>query len=266
MKNSATEHLPSIDQRTISILGVEIADVTMADAIGAIESLLNEEPQSPRSVFFVNAHTLNLAAADRAYRNTLNDGDLVFGDGTGVRWAARAQGIELQDNVNGTDLTPALLDATADRGFRYFLLGADRQSIERAAEHYRRRFPGWTLAGYHHGYVNDSAENQRAIDAVNAAEPHLLLVGMGNPIQERWIAANAPHLRVPVAMAVGGLLDYAAGNIRRAPTVLRRCGMEWLGLLSQQPKKAGRYLIGNPLFLFRVLCDSLARPFRRQAV
>jgi N-acetylglucosaminyldiphosphoundecaprenol N-acetyl-beta-D-mannosaminyltransferase len=91
------------------------------------------------------------------------------------------------------------------------------------------------------------------IDAINAAQPELLLVGMGNPRQESWIAANRGRLRVPLVMGVGGLFDYWAGDLDRAPGWMRRLGVEWVHLLARQPRKARRYLLGNPLFLGRVL-------------
>ena len=142
------------------------------------------------------------------------------------------------------------------------MLGADSSSIERAARHAKREFSGWTLAGSHHGYVTDEADALRVIDQINASGADVLLVGMGNPIQERWLHEHRERLNVPVAMAVGGLFNYWAGDIRRAPAWLRKRGLEWLGILLQQPKKARRYLLGNPLFLMRVARDLLSRRAR----
>jgi N-acetylglucosaminyldiphosphoundecaprenol N-acetyl-beta-D-mannosaminyltransferase len=170
----------------------------------------------------------------------------------------------MQDNVNGTDLTPELFRATAGRGYRYFLLGADRESIPRAAEHARKTFTGWAQAGFHHGYVNDAGRESEVISQINRARPHLLLVAMGNPLQERWIHDHRHQLEVPLGMAVGGLFSYWAGNIRRSPSWLRRCGLEWLGILLQQPHKARRYLIGNPKFLLQAAGDAWLRRRHRK--
>jgi len=89
--------------------------------------------------------------------------------------------------------------------------------------------------------------------AARQTGPDLLLVGMGNPLQEIWIHAHRHQLEVPLVAAVGGLFNYWAGTLRRASPVLRRLGAEWLGILWQQPHKARRYLLGNPLFLWRAL-------------
>jgi len=237
---------------TIDVLGVRVTDTTIPKAIERIDALLRSPEGRTHTVFFVNAHTLNLATEDPAYRACLNGADLVFGDGTGVRWAARMRRRRLLDNVNGTDLLPPLLAATSGRGLRLYLLGATADTIERTAQTVRDTFPGWALAGYRDGYMTPE-EVPAVVARINEARPDLLLVGMGNPLQERWLADNQRALSVPVAVAVGGLFDHWAGNLKRAPRWVRRFGFEWLQLLVQQPHKAQRYLIGNPLFLWRAV-------------
>ena len=244
--------LRAADLRRLSILGIPITDVTRPRAIELLEEMIRRRDGHARSVFFVNAHTLNLAAADREFHKVLGSAEYVFGDGTGVRWAARLQGVHLRDNLVGTDLVPTLFETTADRGYRYFLLGADEDSIFRAAQFAAAKYTGWTQAGYHHGYVNTPELSDGIVRRINDSRADVLLVGQGNPIQERWIHAHQHKLNVPLCMAVGGLFNYWAGDIRRAPAWLRRRGAEWLGILWQQPHKARRYLLGNPLFIGRV--------------
>jgi N-acetylglucosaminyldiphosphoundecaprenol N-acetyl-beta-D-mannosaminyltransferase len=163
----------------------------------------------------------------------------------------------LVDNVNGTDLVPELFRSLAGRGLRYYLLGAHPAAIGRAAAHVERTFAGWTLVGHHHGYIRPEESAER-IAAINAARPELLLVGMGNPKQEQWLVANRAQLAVPLGLCVGGLFDYWAGDLDRAPRWMRRLGIEWLHLLRRQPRKARRYLLGNPLFLRRALAQRRA--------
>ena len=251
-----------IELPQFSVLGVPIHNVTRRQAITLFEKVIGRRDGRAKSVFFVNAHTLNLAAADPCYRDTLRGGDFVLGDGTGVRWAARLQGVRVRENLVGTDFIPEMFWATPDRGYSYFLLGADAATIATAADYARRTFPGWKQTGFHHGYLTD-ATTSAAIEQVNAARPDVLLVGMGNPIQERWIQRHLRQLDVPVCMGIGGLFDFWAGNVSRAPRWLRRLGHEWLWRLFQQPSlKARRYLIGNPLFLASVLRERGKRKAR----
>jgi N-acetylglucosaminyldiphosphoundecaprenol N-acetyl-beta-D-mannosaminyltransferase len=246
----------SLTDPRFNVLGVTILNVTKNRGVELLENVFREGGSPARSVFFVNAHTLNLAYSDPAYREIINAGDFVFADGTGVRWAARLQGIKLADNLVGTDFIPALFSATAGRGYSYFILGGDEDTVAKAAEYAQENFPGWGLAGFHHGFLNDEKLNAAAVAQINAARPNVLLVGMGNPLQEQWIAKHQSSLRVPVCLAIGGLFDYWANNVSRAPRWLRCLGHEWIWRLYQQPReKARRYLIGNPLFLWRILCE-----------
>ncbi len=231
----------------------------MPEAIEFIEDEMSKADKPTTTVFFSNAHTLNTASEQPSYVDVLGRADLVFGDGSGVRWAARfLHKIHLRDNVNGTDLVPALFASSRDRDFSYYLVGATEESIERAAAAARGLFPGWTLAGHHHGYVDD-AQSAALIARINAASPELLLVGMGNPLQEVWLDQHRHELDVRVCLATGGLFSYWADEIDRAPLWMRRIGFEWLHLLRRQPHKLRRYAIGNPLFVARVVRQRYGR-------
>jgi N-acetylglucosaminyldiphosphoundecaprenol N-acetyl-beta-D-mannosaminyltransferase len=238
-------------QNIVPILGVNIRNYSKTEALALIESWLIDRSQT-RNIYIVNAHTLNLATENPYYHTVLNLATSVFADGTGARWAARIRGVRLKDNLVGTDLVPRLFHETPNRGYKYFLLGADASTIQRAADFSAKTFGGWALAGYHHGYSGD-ADTRAVIEKINAAKPNVLLVGMGNPLQEIWLHRHRASLRVPVCIGVGGLFDHWAGNLQRAPSWVRERGFEWLQLLAQQPHKWRRYLLGNPKFLMRIL-------------
>lgn len=245
--------------RNVTVLGVSITDDTPDNALAHMDAMM-ERPQ-PSVLFFVNAHTLNLAAAIPAYREVLNSADTVFGDGTGVRWAALCRGFRLKGNLNGTDLVPQYLRRNA--GLRCFLLGSTIERVAWAARHVAADFPTCHVVGHHHGYLSETNEDA-AIAAVNEARPDLLLVAMGNPLQERWIARNRHRLDTKLCVGVGGLFEYWAGNLDRAPDWMRRCGIEWMHIMRRQPWKAQRYLLGNPAFIARMLltlpADYASRP------
>ena len=249
--------------RRLRVLGVPITDMRFDAAVAFVSALLEDEPPAPRTLYFANAHTLNLAYENAAYRAVLNRADYVLGDGTGVRCAARRQGVRLQDNLNGTDLVPAVLEHNAGRRFRYYLLGTTTEVMERTAQQARQLFPGWQLAGYHHGFLNEMNEAE-VIAEINRSHPQLLLVAMGNPLQEMWIDRNRQRLRARLCMGVGALADRWAGDLIRAPLWVRQLGCEWLDILRRQPHKWQRYLIGNPKFLYRVWRDREPAPTGRQ--
>lgn len=255
-RRDATKDLEQFDAEhvaaLVTVLGVGVSNLSEAAAIELMEAIVSRPFDRSRAIYFVNTHTLNTATPLAGYRALLNRAYRVFGDGTGVRWAARAHGVRLHANLNGTDLVPRFFRQTAGQGYRYYLLGATHKTVVRAAENAAERFPGWDLAGYHHGYVDHDA-SLRVIDEINELQPHLLLVGMGNPLQEQWIDRYLARLEVPLVMGTGGLFDHWAGNLRRAPGWVRWLGHEWFQLLLQQPHKWRRYLLGNPLFLCRIV-------------
>jgi N-acetylglucosaminyldiphosphoundecaprenol N-acetyl-beta-D-mannosaminyltransferase len=235
-------------RRQIRICGVTVTDQTQAEALAQLDASLMGEGCS--TVVFPNAATINLACEREGFAATLNAATHVFGDGTGVRWAARVRGVTLQDNLNGTDLVPALLKRHP--GLRVFLLGGTAELIDKAATGFSDLFPGVVLAGHHHGYF-DHHHCPDVIEAIRSSGAELLLVGFGNPLQEEFLIRHQKHLPVRLAAGVGGLFSYWAGELERAPEAFRNSGMEWVHLLLRQPHKAKRYLMGNPLFLWRMM-------------
>jgi N-acetylglucosaminyldiphosphoundecaprenol N-acetyl-beta-D-mannosaminyltransferase len=217
-----------------------------------MEGWIRARDRRAHAVFIVNAHTLNLASEDPEYLRILNSADVVFGDGTGVRLAARLKRVHLKDNLVGTDLIPELMNTTLDRAYRYFLLGGAPGTPERAVARLRSDYPGIRIAGHHHGFVS-GPDSHAVVDLINASAADVLLVAMGNPLQERWIDDHRSELHVPVCVGVGGLFDHWAGNLKRAPVWVRTMGIEWTQILLQQPHKWRRYVLGNPKFVYRAL-------------
>ncbi|HKK50122.1 MAG TPA: WecB/TagA/CpsF family glycosyltransferase, partial [Myxococcota bacterium] len=188
-----------------SVLGVPICDVTMDEAIALIDARLAAAKGRTTSIYFANTNALNLASLDPDYAAVWQRADLVFGDGTGVRWGSRIlRGRAPRDNVNGTDLVPRMFHDLARPGRRYFLLGATPDGVARAASFARKAFAGWDLADFHHGYVHDfdPASTDALLKRIRESGADVLLVGMGNPLQERWIDAHREALGVPVALAI----------------------------------------------------------------
>ena len=240
---------------TVTLFGLAVTNATKREAVALMESWIGARDRRSRAVFIVNAHTLNRSADERAYAAVLSGGDVVFADGIGARIAARLKGVHMRDNLVGTDLVPLFMRSKRARGYRYFLLGGTPGTAERAAARLREDVPGIAIAGCQHGWF-DPVETGALVERINAAAPDMLLVAMGNPLQEQWIAEHLRALRVPVSIGVGGLFDHWAGNLNRAPSWVRRGGMEWVQLLLQQPHKWRRYLLGNPRFLARALVDA----------
>lgn len=244
---------------SVEVLGIPVDNVTMLEAIQILLHAMR--PGSPsRQVAFLNADCVNISYRDPVYRQSLQDSNWVFGDGIGVRLAAQAVGTPLVDNVNGTDLYPALMPVLALAGRSVYFLGARPGVAERMAQRARERWPGLQVAGVRHGYFSPE-EEEGVVAEIRAARPDLLLVAFGAPRQDVWIRDNLDRLGARVAMGVGGLFDFYSGGIPRAPGWVRSLHMEWAYRLYQEPRRLWRrYLIGNAVFLTRVLGARLGLP------
>ncbi|MGD8909246.1 MAG: WecB/TagA/CpsF family glycosyltransferase [Chromatiales bacterium] len=241
----------------VSLFGVSVSNEDLEGCLSWIFNRVASDEQA--MVPFVNAHCFNVAYRDEAYLDVLKKATKVLPDGSGVRLACRFQGLNLKANLNGTDLFPHLCAESAQQGIPLFLLGAAPGVAETVAGKMCDRYPGLRIAGTQHGFF--SAEEESAvIDRINRSGARILLVAMGVPQQELWLARNLERLRTPVNLGVGGLFDFYSDRISRAPVWLRELGMEWIWRLLQEPRRMWqRYVVGNPLFLLRAWRDSRRR-------
>jgi len=239
----ASPVFPKLDQ--CSVMNVDLVDAA-PDVV--IKTLL--QPGRHR-VFFYNAHCANIRAKDLSYAQALERADLVLPDGIGIELAARMRGEDLTSNLNGTDLLPSLLLAAAKQGKSVFLFGGRPNTAQNAARHLTSIIPGLQIAGTRDGY-GEARDTEAAISAINASKADILLVAMGVPMQELWLDRHGHRLDADLMMGVGGLFDFWAGNVKRAPLWLRQLKSEWVWRLAMEPRRmAQRYILGNFAFMWR---------------
>ncbi len=211
-----------------------------------------------RKIAFANANLLNIAHGDAHLRQALHD-FIIFNDGIGTDLASRwLYGRSFPANLNGTDFTTDYLNATRHR-YRIFLLGARPGIVEKAAVVLNQLCPRHSIVGMTHGFHPPSATAE-VVEQIRLAQADLVLVGMGNPRQELWLADNLQATGCRLGFAIGALFDFLAGEFRRAPALVRSLRCEWLYRLALEPKRlARRYLVGNFLFLWRVGRQKIAK-------
>ncbi len=227
------------------ILGVRADCVDMAWALKHIETLIEQHRQNAgpvHQVITLNAEFVAIARKDAAFRETINQADLVVADSMGIIWASRILGRPFPERVAGADLVPLLAERCAARGYRLFLLGAAPGVADEAARVLQRRFPGLSIAGTYAGAPSPD-EAGLILELIRAARPDVLAVAYGAPRQDLWIRRYAKELGeagVGVALGVGGTFDFLAGRVRRAPLWMQRAGLEWLFRLLVQPRRIWR--------------------------
>ena len=232
----------------VDILGIPFSPLGFDDAVERIGELIDSG--TPHQIVLANAHTVKLAGRDPSYHAILRSASLVLRDGFGLELASMLAARRLRDNFVGTDFVPRLLTHLEPRRPRVFLYGAAPGVADAVAHTLSRRCPGIEVVGTEHGYGSREA----AAKQVDAVSPDILLVALGNPLQEQWIAENLAQMNVRVAIGVGALFDYLAGRVPRAPRLVRTLRSEWIFRLAIEPRRLWhRYLIGNFEFVWLVL-------------
>ncbi len=248
----AAPRSPSRRRRgAIRLFGLDLLDATRGQALSRLLD------GGPVTAAFVNAHCVNVAARDAAYRQALGAADVLLPDGSGLQIAARMGGERFTANLNGSDLFLPLCEAAAARGQSIYFLGSAEGVAKAAAEAARCHVPGLRVAGHHHGYF---ASDGAVIAEINASGADIVLVAMGVPRQDVWIARHRGRIDARVVMGVGAQFDFWSGRVPRAPIAFRRAGLEWVYRLSLEPRRlAGRYVAGNPAFLARAVRERMKR-------
>jgi N-acetylglucosaminyldiphosphoundecaprenol N-acetyl-beta-D-mannosaminyltransferase len=214
----------------------------------ALMALLSR-PHAPCVLAFANAHALNSAAGDQSFFDALMSADVLLRDGSGMASLFKLQGLSPGLNLNGTDLIPALLRRFDGRPVALF--GTQDPYLQRAFDRIQSELtPGSELVRAHGFETLDVY-----VSLAQAQQSALIVLGMGMPRQEEVALALREALAHPCLIVCGGaILDFLGGKTPRAPVWMQRSGVEWMYRLACEPRRLfRRYVVGNPLFLWRAL-------------
>jgi N-acetylglucosaminyldiphosphoundecaprenol N-acetyl-beta-D-mannosaminyltransferase len=229
---------------SISLFGMTIDRVCMAEAVARLRQWIDADESKCRYVVTPNVDHAVMIGERADLRRAYERAAMVLADGFPVVLAARLLGRPLPERVAGSDLAPALFESTrAGRPLRVFLLGAAEGVADRAAERIAARWPNVQIVGTYSpplGFERNEQENAAIIDRVNAVRPDVLVLGFGAPKQELWIAAQHERLHAKTALCLGATIDFLAGEKRRAPRWMQRCGLEWFHRLATEPRRLFR--------------------------
>lgn len=247
----------------IKVLGVNIHPIRIKDLHQQIDKFIEDDRHA--LILNVNVNCLNIAYKNTWLRSFLNKSDIVFCDGAGVMLGAKLLGKTIPERITYADWIWKLAELANDKDYSLYLLGAMPGIAELAAEKLVDKFPDLKILGTHNGYFDKSigsVENEIIIKEINKLSPNILILGFGMPDQERWLMENWKRLDSNIALTGGAVFDYVSGELRRAPNLLTRNKMEWFGRFFIEPKRLWkRYLIGNPLFIFRILKEKYCYSF-----
>lgn len=249
MSNTTTENTPS----HVAIMGVPIAPMRIGETTAWIKAWVGSHSQ--KAVFTINPEIVMIAKKNDDFARILQSSDLNVADGIGIVLAARITRKQMPERVPGIDLVNHLCGAGNSLGWSIYLLGARPGVAQRAGKALKKDFPSLQIVGWS-AASSEETEDTNIVAKINDLQPDLLLVAFGAPDQEQWIARNIKKLSVGVAIGVGGSFDFLAGDVSRAPHLVRNMGLEWLYRLVVQPWR-WRRMLALPAFAIAAAWSTL---------
>ncbi len=246
--------------RSATLLGTRIDAMSWEQAIGRIVRWVQDG--SSRMVCLCNVHSLVTASRNPQLAAALDGSDMNSPDGAPLAWLMRRRGWPEQQRLSGPDLMWTLLSEAERLQLRVFLLDGTPATLAQLSQTLTSAFPQLPLAGSLSPPFHPLGEqdNERIADSIHACDARIVLVGLGCPKQEIWMATQRGRIGA-VMLGVGAAFDYHAGTTARAPLAWQRAGFEWLYRLAQEPTRlARRYLVTNTLFLLALPRELWRRP------
>jgi N-acetylglucosaminyldiphosphoundecaprenol N-acetyl-beta-D-mannosaminyltransferase len=235
---------------TVEILGIPFSLLNTAETIDYWKQLIRSG--EPHHIITANPEAVMMALEDPKLNQIFHKAAQITPDGIGAVWASRFYGTPIEERVTGADTTQLLLKEAEREGWGVFLLGASPESNELAVRNLQQQFPNLRIAG-EHGYFGHDLS--LVLDHIKQFAPQILLVGLGMPKQEYFIAEHLNELKVPLSIGIGGVIDIWSGTVKRAPQWFQEWKLEWLYRLLNDPKRIRRQM-ALPKFAVKVLSDT----------
>jgi N-acetylglucosaminyldiphosphoundecaprenol N-acetyl-beta-D-mannosaminyltransferase len=239
--------------KDLEILGVRIKRTTYSELLEKVNNSLKEQRQT--TFTGANVNIINLTQCNLDLLDLFNKVDIIYPDGIGVYLASKFLfgHKSFPSRITGSDFYKHLIDLSKKNNWSFYFFG-DR---EETANKILQNNPGLNVKGYCNGF---NYKNERLIQEINNSKADILIVGLGSPKQEEWIISNKIRVNPRVIIAVGDGIKVFSGTKRRGPKILQKLGLEWAARLVFEPRRLWRrYLIGNPLFVFRILKSKLSK-------
>ena len=223
-------------------------------------------PEGKLLINTINAHSYNTARKDSLFAEALMNGDVLIPDGVSIVKACRWIKAKSQpkERIAGWDLFSFEMDKLERESEKCEMLkktvmfmGSSQKVLDLIVKRAAEVYPHLKVVTYSPPYKPEFSDedNKAIIEAINAADPDLLWIGMTAPKQEKWTYSHWEELDIHCHVGtIGAVFDFFAGTVERAPMWWQKHGLEWLYRLLKEPKRMWRrYIIGNALFLWNML-------------
>jgi N-acetylglucosaminyldiphosphoundecaprenol N-acetyl-beta-D-mannosaminyltransferase len=236
-------HLPGWSQHALlaarrrEFLGSPVHVVTMDETLALANEAMAR--QRPLHHTVVNVAKLVTMRNNAELREDVTSADLINIDGAGVVWGMRLCGIDVAERVAGVDIMTNLFALCAEKGYRPYLLGAEKSVLQAVDLRLAKEHPDLVVAGMQDGYFKPEDEAD-IVAAINASKADCLFVAMPTPRKERFLKQYREQLAPSFVMGVGGSFDVYGGKVARAPRLVQQFGLEWAFRVLQEPRRLWR--------------------------
>lgn len=235
----------------INILGLNILNTTYKEFVAYLDKVIREGEKI--SFHNVNASILLTSCKDEKFKKNLESFTCLLCDGIGVYRASKflygKNG--LKERLTGTDLYYHILRLANDNKLKCFFFGGSETAANKLSETLKIEYPGLIISGV---IPRETEFKKETIEIIKNSGADILFVGLGSPLQEKWLAENFDLLDIPVQIAIGSGIEFISGAKKRAPLILRKMGLEWVYRIYLEPVRLWkRYFFGIPIFMFKIL-------------
>lgn len=241
----------------IDIMGIRIDNVTMEKVVSLCNTKINNKEKYV--IFTPNTEFIMMAKDDDEFKNYLNSSDINIPDGIGLIYASKIRRKPLYEKVAGYDLSCNLIKLADENNMKLYIVGGKPGVAEKAKEKINEKYSNINVVGTNDGYFKGThlglpghEEELKVIDDINSKSPDILFVGFGAKKQEQWILENKDKINCKIFIGNGGSIDVLAGNVKRAPDIYIKFGLEWFYRLIKEPKRIKRQVL-LPKFMLQII-------------
>jgi N-acetylglucosaminyldiphosphoundecaprenol N-acetyl-beta-D-mannosaminyltransferase len=227
------------DVKITNILGIGVDNITRAQAVVRVMDMI--KTGGVFHIISLNPYKILRYKSNADLRVICGAADMRLAAGAGIQWAGKMLKTPLRERIPNLSFIMDIVRIAEIKEYSIFLVGGKPEIVERAFFNIRKSFPKIRIVGRHGGYFNAKREAS-VIEAMRKSEANIIFVGMGFPIEDKWIHKIKGEFKNAVFIGVGGSLDIISGEIKKAPSLFMEKGLDWFYRIITKPWRIGRFL------------------------
>lgn len=231
----------------IKFLNTYIDSLTALEAKNRVDEMV--QAKYPQYVVTPNTDIVMLMQKNPDLLDICNNADLILTDGEMVVKLSKFLGNPIKERIAMTDFVWNVCDLAVEKNYRVFLFGGKGNVLEKGKKRIQEKYPSLNICGHYSpplGFEKNPVELKKSLESIKESKADILIVFLGCPKQERFIAKYKDEYQVPVSITMGGCIDFIGADIKRAPMWMQKCGLEWFFRFAQEPKRLfKRYFVDD---------------------